>query len=76
MKTWNERRTGVENARCFGPPMRWSDAILDPNVDMRRVTAAMLGMDPDASDPEAYEPTEAEIDAWMISVMDDSAGAE
>ena len=75
MKSWNERLGNRENAKGLGPPLRWSDAIYDPNVDMRRVTAAMLGMDPDAPDVEPREPTEEEIDGWLMSMMDDSDGA-
>src|SRR6266536_3240113 len=56
LRTWNERLRDMRNATDFGWPMRWSDAIYDPNIDMQRVTATMLGMDPDAPDDEPRDP--------------------
>ena len=75
-RSWRERPSDTKNAEHFGPPLCWSDEIHDPNIEMRRVTAAMLGMDPDAPDDEPRGPTEEEIDGWLMSMMDDDGAAE
>jgi len=41
------------------------DMLEDVSIDIRRVAAAIVGLDPDAPDEEPREPTEEEIDAWM-----------
>jgi len=67
LRSWKERiRGGVVTADDPRDVLPNRAALEDVNIDMQRVAAAIVGLDPDALDNEPRDPTQEEIDAWLI----------